>query len=65
MNVQALQKQKKAFATKPETIGQVSVSRPQTGKEYLESLKDGREVFIYGDRVADGELSHHLRPRGA
>ena len=27
--------------------------RPFTGKEYLESLRDGREVYVYGERVAD------------
>ncbi len=27
--------------------------RPYTGGEYLESLKDGREVYIYGERVKD------------
>jgi 4-hydroxyphenylacetate 3-monooxygenase len=27
--------------------------RPFTGKEYLESLRDGREVYIYGERVED------------
>ena len=27
--------------------------RPFTGKEYLESLRDGREVYIYGERVRD------------
>jgi aromatic ring hydroxylase len=42
-----------AFARKPETVGRVKVSRPQTGKEYIESLRDGREVFIYGERVKD------------
>src|ERR1700759_5698515 len=26
---------------------------PLTGAEYLESLHDGREVYVYGDRVAD------------
>ena len=25
--------------------------RPFTGAEFLESLRDGREVYIYGDRV--------------
>src|SRR5262245_60230885 len=25
--------------------------RPFTGKEYLESLRDGREVYVYGERV--------------
>jgi 4-hydroxyphenylacetate 3-monooxygenase len=29
------------------------VARPLTGDEYIESLRDGREVFIYGDKVAD------------
>jgi aromatic ring hydroxylase len=28
-------------------------TRPLTGDEYLESLRDGREVYIYGDRIAD------------
>jgi 4-hydroxyphenylacetate 3-monooxygenase len=27
--------------------------RPFTGSEYLESLRDGREVYVYGERVAD------------
>lgn len=27
--------------------------RPFTGEEYLESLRDGRSVYIYGERVAD------------
>src|SRR5271166_2723227 len=27
--------------------------RPFTGQEYLSSLRDGREVYIYGERVAD------------
>jgi 4-hydroxyphenylacetate 3-monooxygenase len=28
-------------------------ARPFTGMEYLESLRDGREVYIYGERVED------------
>ena len=28
-------------------------NRPFTGKEYLESLRDDREVYIYGERVKD------------
>jgi 4-hydroxyphenylacetate 3-monooxygenase len=28
-------------------------TRPFTGNEYLESLRDGREVWIYGERVKD------------
>ncbi|MCL6577409.1 4-hydroxyphenylacetate 3-hydroxylase N-terminal domain-containing protein [Kyrpidia sp.] len=30
-----------------------TLSRPMTGQEYLESLRDGREVWIYGERVKD------------
>ena len=26
---------------------------PLTGEEYLESLRDGREIWIYGERVKD------------
>lgn len=29
------------------------LKRPFTGAEYLESLRDGREVWIYGERVKD------------
>jgi aromatic ring hydroxylase len=36
-----------------EDIGAVRCDRPQTGDEYLESLRDGREVYIYGERVRD------------
>jgi len=28
-------------------------SKPYTGKEYIESLRDGREIWIYGERVKD------------
>lgn len=31
----------------------MSAAAPFTGKEFLESLRDGREVWIYGERVAD------------
>jgi 4-hydroxyphenylacetate 3-monooxygenase len=27
--------------------------RPFTGSEFLESLRDGREVYIYGEEVED------------
>src|SRR3954452_12985867 len=30
-----------------------SPSRPLTGAEYLESLRDGREIWLYGERVKD------------
>lgn len=28
-------------------------TKPFTGKEYMESLRDGREIWIYGERVKD------------
>ena len=28
-------------------------TRPMTGEEYLESLRDGREIWLYGERVPD------------
>src|SRR5437773_12367184 len=28
-------------------------TRPLTGAEYLESVRDGREIWIYGERVKD------------
>ena len=37
-----------AFARRPESIGKVAASAPQTGEEYLQSLRDGRTVYIYG-----------------
>ena len=30
-----------------------SRTRPFTGAEYLESIRDGREIWIYGERVKD------------
>ena len=42
-----------ASAIPPEHTGNVKVSRPQTGAEYLDSLRDDRTVFIYGERVKD------------
>ena len=39
-------------AMKPEDVI-AGKGRPFTGEEYLESLRDGREVYIYGERVAD------------
>src|SRR5262245_27644321 len=32
---------------------QPTSTRPMTGAEYLESLRDGREICLYGERVAD------------
>lgn len=33
--------------------GAAHVSRPMNGAEFLASLRDGREVWIYGERVKD------------
>ena len=40
------------MAQAPEQI-LVGKNRPFTGAEYLESLRDGREIYIYGERVKD------------
>ena len=37
-------------------IGTAGRTRPYTGAEYLESLRDGREIYIYGERVTDVAL---------
>src|SRR5437899_8536067 len=29
------------------------ITGPMTGQQYLDSLQDGREVYIYGERVKD------------
>lgn len=33
------------------------MTRPLTGDEYIESLRDGREIYLYGDQVRD--VTHH------
>lgn len=40
-----------------------SLTRPFTGSEYLESLRDGREIYIYGQRVED--ITRHPAFRNA
>jgi 4-hydroxyphenylacetate 3-monooxygenase len=40
-------------AVAPEDHIRAPVPRPFTGAEYVESLRDGREVYIDGERVAD------------
>ena len=37
---------------KPEEF-RADTKRPLTGEEYLKSLQDGREIYIYGERVKD------------
>ncbi|GII23308.1 4-hydroxyphenylacetate 3-hydroxylase N-terminal domain-containing protein [Planosporangium mesophilum] len=39
--------------TAPAQTGTGAATRPLTGEEYLESIRDGREVWIYGERVED------------
>src|SRR5262249_21355666 len=41
------------FAKRPESTGKVRASKPMTGVELLDSLRDGREIYIYGERVKD------------
>lgn len=38
--------------TNPE-IAPAATQRPMTGDEYIESLRDGRELFVYGETVDD------------
>ena len=37
----------------PPASGEPPRTRPLTGGEYLESLRDGREIYLYGGRVKD------------
>ncbi len=37
---------------KPEDF-RADAKRPLTAEEYLKSLQDGREIYIYGERVKD------------
>ena len=39
-----------AAAKKP-AVGASTKTLPYTGREYLDSLDDGREIWIYGERV--------------
>jgi 4-hydroxyphenylacetate 3-monooxygenase len=36
-----------------DTSATATRTRPMTGAEYLESVRDGREIWIYGERVKD------------
>ena len=39
--------------------------RPFTGAEYMQSLRDGREVYIDGERVAGRHRASGVSQRGA
>jgi 4-hydroxyphenylacetate 3-monooxygenase len=36
-----------------DTNGEIRQTRPLTGAEYIESLRDGREIWLYGEKVPD------------
>jgi uncharacterized protein YjiS (DUF1127 family) len=40
-------------ATVISTLERATSERPMTGEQYIESIRDGREVYLYGDRVKD------------
>ncbi|GEL17521.1 4-hydroxyphenylacetate 3-hydroxylase family protein [Pseudonocardia asaccharolytica] len=40
-------------AVPAEEAGNGRVTRPMTGDEYIESLRDGRELYLYGDKIDD------------
>ncbi len=40
-------------APRDDASAATSTTRPMTGAEYIESLRDGREIFLYGERVDD------------
>src|ERR1700761_2439489 len=41
------------MATETRPAAATSTARPLTGDEYLESSRDGREIWAYGERVDD------------
>lgn len=49
--------EKRAHAARPESTGSVGSSTPMTGAEFLDSIDDGREIYIYGERV--GKVTEH------
>jgi aromatic ring hydroxylase len=53
MSRAATREEQEAFAARPESIGKVRFTRPMNGNEYLDSLRDDREIYIYGERVKD------------
>jgi 4-hydroxyphenylacetate 3-monooxygenase len=53
-----------AMPQHPEAIVE-GKKRPFTGAEFLESLRDGREVYIYGERVKDVTTHPGLRNAAA
>src|SRR5512134_1587178 len=44
---------KAAFAADPATTGKIKSTAPMNGEQFLESLRDSREIYIYGERVKD------------
>lgn len=51
-----------AAVRKPEPVVSAAAPGAMTGKRYIESLKDGREVWIDGKRVADVTVHPAFKP---
>ncbi|MGU0056736.1 hypothetical protein ACVXG7_18940 [Enterobacter hormaechei] len=47
---------------KPEDF-RADAKRPLTGEEYLKSLQDGREIYIYGERLRTSLPTRHFAMR--
>jgi 4-hydroxyphenylacetate 3-monooxygenase len=45
--------EQESYAARPESTGKLRFTRPMNGNEYLDSLRDDREIYIYGERVKD------------
>src|SRR5215510_11334743 len=48
-----MEKKGNDVSTNSATSGATSRTRPFTAEEYIASLRDGREIWIYGERVKD------------
>src|SRR5512134_3646526 len=53
MSRAATREEQESYAARPESTGKLRFTRPMNGNEYLESLRDDREIYIYGERVKD------------
>ena len=51
-----------AVTTEPATS---SATAPMTGAEYLETIRDGREIWIYGERVEGRDDAPGVPQHGA
>ena len=53
MSRAATREEQESYAARPESTGKLRFTRPMNGNEYLDSLRDDREIYIYGERVKD------------